>query len=68
MRESFTRPVEGPVLSRKFCCRLDDGWYLVRRNINSYHCTPIDGWRVWWWQFLVHIEATWRGFGYIRIT
>lgn len=55
---------EAPVLSRRFCCRLDDGWYLVERTPSAYHCTPIDGWHMWWWRFRANIvEATWRGIG-----
>lgn len=67
MREPFETEVHGPILSRRFTIRLDDGWYLVRRSPGKYHATPIDGWRIWWWRFVTLTEATWHGFGSIRL-
>lgn len=67
MREEFfSRPVVGPVFSRRFTIRLDDGWYRVEREPHAYHSYPIDGWRVWWWRIRVNLESIWNGFGTIR--
>lgn len=66
-RKPFMSVIDGPFLSKRFVCKLNDGWYLIRRTPLAYHGRPIDGWRVWWWKFVTIVEATWRGFGMLRL-
>jgi len=65
-RKPYSVPITGPVLRRRFTCKLNDGWWLIEHSANKYHLTPIDGWRVWWWRFRVTAYATWQGFGTFR--
>ena len=66
-RTSFSIPITGPILSRRFTYRLNDGWYLIERNGNTYTGTPIDGWRVLWWRVMTATEMTLWSFGTIRL-
>jgi len=66
-RTSFSIPITGPILSRRFTYRLKDGWYLIERNGNAYTGTPINGWRILWWRVMTATEMTLWSFGTIRL-
>ena len=68
-RKVYVAPPRARRLVRRFMCRLDDGWNVVQRTPDDAHyiCTPVDGWRVWWWHFRITVEGTWWGFGTIRL-
>lgn len=61
-RKPFISLTNTPIVSKRFVCKLNDGWYLIKRAPLAYHGRPIDGWRVWWWKFTTNAMGAWRGF------
>ncbi len=61
-RKAFISLTNTPIVSNRFVCKLNDGWYLIKRAPSAYHGRPIDGWRVWWWKFATHVTGAWQGF------